>query len=216
MEAGVSTELSPRARRFLATLERRPAVPTAEVETIITGSGFPCFAPWLAFHDRYAGYVETVGRDGFIWGLVHRNPYWLAPNKPDIDGEGDGQTWYITCADGHPSYDYRLENTGEFLGGAPAESFDIHVERIALGWEFKQRGEVRSLSTDEMRGPAFREAFEDRIKPHPVSEASDRFSRYYMSDSYFVVEWVETGALRRGYERAKQAEPGAAAHGGDM
>ena len=202
MGASVSAELSPRARTFLATLERRPAVPTAEVEAIVTGSGFPCFTPWLAFHDRYAGYVEALRQDGFVWGLVHRNPRWLAPNKPDIDSEADELTWYIGSADGHPSYDYRLDNTGEFLGGAPAESFDIHVERIALGREFQRRGVVRAWSDDELRGPAARDTFEARVKAHLVAEASDRFSRYYRSESHFVVECVETGALRRGYDRS--------------
>ena len=200
MDVGVSAGLSPRARRFLATLERRPAVPTAEVEAIITGSGFPCFTPWLAFHDRYAGYVEAVSRDGFVWGLVHRNPRWLAPNKPDIDSEADEQTWYVSCADGHPSYDYRLDNTGEFLGGAPAESFGVHVERIALGREFMRRGVARTWSADELRGPAARHTFEEKVKAHPVAEASDRFSRYYVSESHFVVECVETGVFSRGYD----------------
>jgi hypothetical protein len=202
VEASGSAELSSRARRFLATLERRPAVPTAEVEAIITGSGFPCFAPWLTFHERYAGYVERSAHDWFIWGLAHRNPYWLGANAVDVDSELDGKTWYITCADGHPSYTYRLEHTGEFLGG-PAESFDIHVERLALGWEFKQRGAARVCSVDELRDPAFRQVFEARVKPYWVAEASDRFSRYYMSDSYFVVESVQSGALRRGYQLAR-------------
>ena len=61
-----------------------------------------------------------------------------------LDSELGGKTWQIFCADGHPSYNYRLEQTGEFIG-APAESFDIHVERIARGWEFEQRGACQAV-----------------------------------------------------------------------
>lgn len=192
-------DLTPRARQFLSSLERRPAVPTEEVEAIIAAKGFPCFAPWLAFHERYAGYLLR-GNDGFLLGLVHRQAYWLAPNTPDIDGEGDGKTWYITCADGHPSYTYRLENTGEFLGW-PAESFDTHVERSALWWEFRQRGPVRVWPLDELRGPVGRDTFERAVKPHLIAEATDRFFRYYATDTHFVAEWAETGELRLGYDR---------------
>jgi hypothetical protein len=201
MRLGGQTELSPRAQRFLSTLERRPAVPTAEVEAIITARGFPCFAPWLEFHERYAGYVLR-GNDWFILGLVHRNSYWFGPNYPDVEAEIDGKTWYITCADGHPSYNYRLDNAGEFLGW-PAESFDIHIERSALWWEFRQRGGVRVWSVDELRGPVGRATFERAVKQHLITEACDRFFRYYVSDAHFVVERVKTGELRLGYDRVK-------------
>ena len=196
-----AAELSPRARRFLATLERRAAIPTEEVEAIIQTSGFPCFAPWLAFHERYAGFVHQTDYDWFIWGLAHRDPYWLDPNAVQIDSRSGGQSWHVTCADCHPSYNYRLDHTGIFLGGdAPAESYDIHVEQGALGWEFKQIGQFRAWKDEELRDPAFRALFEERIEPHPVPEATDCYSRYFMSARYFVVQSVKTGTLRRGYE----------------
>ena len=205
MRAGVLIELSTRARRYLDTLERRAAVPTAEVETIIREAGFPCFIPWLAFHDRFAGYVEESASDWFIWGLAHRDPYWRDANAVDIDSKSDGQTWSIACADGHPSHNYRLDHAGVFVSGYSAESFGIHVERIALGWDFGGRGKFRSWTTAELRDAAFREVFEERIKPHLVPEASDRFSRCYRTDTYFVVESSATGSLQRGFERTSSA-----------
>lgn len=177
-------ELSSRARSFLATLERRPTVPAGEVEEIIIRSGYPCFPHWLQFQDRYAGYVERIGWDTAIWGLIQKNT-----DEPEIEVcEG---TWYITCADLHPSYEYRLDNRGEFLGGR-AESFDIHVERLSLGWEFCQRGEARVLDADELQGLVFSDHFRKQIKHHLVPEASDRYSRYYMSDTWLVVELART------------------------
>src|SRR5215467_1789624 len=108
--------LSSRAVAFLSTLERRSFVPTRKVEEIIGNRGYPCYPKWLEFHERFAGYVETIGPDVAVWGLIHENPQWLLPMKADIDREPLQETWYITCADVHPSYNYRLDDKGEFLG----------------------------------------------------------------------------------------------------
>src|SRR5258708_6735285 len=95
--------LTQRATRFLTNLERRSAIPTKEIESIIRSKGYPCFAPWLDFHERFAGYVEVWGRDWAIWGLAHGAPHWLAPQAAEIDREPHEETWYISCVDCHPS-----------------------------------------------------------------------------------------------------------------
>ena len=192
--------LSNRAKSFLATLERRPAIPTKDVELIICDQGLPCFPVWLDFHERYAGFLEVFGRDWAIWGLVHNNPEWLRSRKAEVDREPHEEVWYITCADAHPSYSYRLDNKGEFLGD-PAESFDIHVERIALGWDFHQRGQSRALSTAELRALCSQEILMTQMKDDLVSGASDCFFRYYMNDTYLLVEDAKTGMLRKGKVR---------------
>ncbi|MCL2779780.1 MAG: hypothetical protein FWD73_17445 [Polyangiaceae bacterium] len=193
--------LTTRASNYLKTLKRRPSIPVKEVETIIRNQGFPVFDSWLDFHERYAGYEDTIGRDLAIWGLVHEDPYWLAPREADIDRELYEETWYITCADVHPSYTYRLTNTGEFLG-APAQSFDTNVERLALGWEFFQTVGGRAMTMTELRAPEFRDIFLNHIKPFLVAEASDNFIRYYMNDTYLISEIVETGDFRQGNVRS--------------
>jgi len=192
-----SHPLSTRALKWLSTLERRSAVPVAEVESLILDAGLPCFDVWLDFHERYAGFVEPIGLDQAVWGLIHAAPSWLSPMRPEFDREPDEDTWYIACADAHPSYDYSLDNRGEFVG-APAESFDVIVERNALGWEFRQRGSTRALTGDELRGENFRQVFEKQIRPFLVPEASDKHSRYYLSPQYLLVENATTGDLRRG------------------
>ncbi len=157
--------------------------------------------PWLAFLDRFAGYVEQSASDWSIWGLAHRDPYWWDANAVHIDSRSDGRSWSIASGDGHPSHNYRLDHTGVFPGGYRAESFGIHVERIALGWDFAGLDKFRFWTTAELRDAASREVFEERIKPHPEPEASDRFSRCYRTDTHFVVESSATGSLQRGYER---------------
>ncbi len=43
--------------------ERRPAVPTAQVEALLREHGLPCLPLWLEFHDRDARYVEQIYSD---------------------------------------------------------------------------------------------------------------------------------------------------------
>jgi len=173
--------LTTRANNYLKTLKRHPSIPAKEVEAIIRGQGFPVFDPWLDFHERYAGYEDIIGQDWAIWGLVHEASYWLAPREADIDRELYEETWYITCADVHPSYSYRLTDKGKFLLG-PAQSFDTFVERLALGWEFCHMVGSRPMTMDELRAPEFRDEFLNHIKQFLVEEASDNFVRGYMND----------------------------------
>jgi hypothetical protein len=165
---------------------------------MIRDQGFPCAPSWLEFHERYAGYVEVIGRDVAIWGLVHANPQWMAPRQVDVDGESDGKTWYITSADVHPSYVYRLDQNGEFLGG-PAQSFDIHVERVAAFVEFQKRQHCRPLSGEELRSSRVREMLAAKAAPSLLVEASDAFFNCYVSRNYLLVVHAPTGALRNGF-----------------
>jgi hypothetical protein len=131
-----------------------------------------------------------------VWGLVHDDPAWLLPRKAEIDREPNDNTWYVTCADVHPSYNYRLDDNGEFLG-PPAISFDVHLERVALGWEFSLKGASRVLSKSEVQEQQFTELFNTSIKPpHLIPEASDRYTRYYMSQRHLVVEDAASGSIK--------------------
>lgn len=190
--------LSSRAVGLLSTLERRPFITTRKVEDILRNQGGPCYPKWLDFHERFAGYVDSIGRDAAIWGLIHVIPQWLAPMKADIDREPLQETWYITCADVHPSYDYRLDDKGEFVGNS-AQSFEKHVERIAVGWGFGRGRRTELIDSEELRSQAFLSLFHNTLKSAVVPEASDRYSTYYMDDRYLVVENAETGKLRRAW-----------------
>jgi hypothetical protein len=187
-------EVSTRARKYLATLEKRVSIPIKKVEDAILATGNPCFPTWLDFHEKYSGYLEWFGNDWAIWGLVHPNSVWLEPNVPDIEREPGEETFYIRCADTHPSFNYRLDQNGTFLGGK-AENFGIFVERVAVGWEFAQHGKSRILTPEELRTHEFRNTFEKLLRRHLIHEASDRFSRYYMDASHLVIENVKTEEL---------------------
>ncbi|MDH5692827.1 MAG: hypothetical protein OEZ47_06965 [Gammaproteobacteria bacterium] len=195
--------LSNRANNFLSTLKRVPGLSASEVEKIIKSQGYPCFDAWLDFQDRFAGYVEEFGGEAAVWGLVHEEPYWLPKKKAEIESEPDGKTWYISCADAHPSYSYQLENNGEFLG-TPSESFDIYVERKSVAWHFNSNCEAELIKKPELSDPSFQKVFDLEIKKDLVPEASDKFSKYYMNDFYFLIEDCKSGKFRRAY-RAKRS-----------
>ena len=187
--------------RFLSTLERRPAVPTKEVEAIIAAAGYPLFTPWLAFHERYAGYVEQFYNDWFIWGLAHRESYWWGPNA--VACERDGASCSIWCAEGHPTYSYELDQDGRFGAHGQHRSFDLYVERVAAVRELVPRESARELQRDELHGEVFLNFFRERIQPFLVAELSDQFCRFYLSDTHFVLEDAENGKFRRAWERRR-------------
>ena len=94
----------------------------------------PIFESWLEFHAQFAGYKEVIGREIAYWGIVHANPGW-----PWVANEAYVRTrrgeWLVNCADVHPSYDYTLDPSGQFLsvgGGGYYESFAMKVERDAV------------------------------------------------------------------------------------
>lgn len=188
--------LTKRATDFLSTLERREHLPTESVSELIVRAGFEPLGHWLAFHERYAGYVDDLGNDDAILGLAHRSPQWLEAEEIEIEEENDGVTRYITCADVHPSYTYQLDHRGEFLGG-PARSFDVHFERKAMGWEFGRDRKVRFLSAADFRGVRGLEPDEG----HVVQEASDEFSRYVLVENYLVVTSGDGATVRKAWQR---------------
>src|SRR6185295_3182144 len=123
--------LTERARKYLATLQRMEAIPTRDAEASLRQQEVPISPAWLDFHDRYAGYVEPMGHDVAIWGLIHREPTFLEAGRVSVDHivQPDLDEWYVVCADVHPSYQYELDSKGEFF--EKARSFDVLVEQNA-------------------------------------------------------------------------------------
>jgi hypothetical protein len=186
------------AQNYLASLRRIEPVPTSEVERVIRTQGDPCPEVWLEFHDRYAGYVEPIGEDTAIWGLVHRDSYWIEPGRASIE-EIEKGLWYVTCAEVHPSYGYYLDNNGVFAGNQ-ARSFDVKVERSALFSAFSAQGPVRML-VNELNEPDVILALRKDTAGQLETSASDEFSRYYRSTKYLVRENANTGNIVVGWMR---------------
>ncbi len=184
--------LTTRATTYLATLERTPTPSTAEVEAALRERSLPRFDSWLSFHERYAGYVEPLGRDKAVWGLIHGQGTWLK-NTPDVDREVKEERWYVRCADVHPSYNYTLDHSGEFLAH-PARTFDVKVERDALVHELGRQGRLARLyGAGPFDDPVL--ALVAEARERQVAEASDGFFRYFYSEFCVVVEDVELGEI---------------------
>lgn len=185
--------LTDRAQKYLTTLQRLPPVPTRDVERALREEGAPCFEVWLDFHELYAGYVEPLGADQAVWGIVHQKSQWIPPGRASVEQTSEqGSEWLVTCADVHGSYVYRLTDTGRFFERS-AESFDIKVERNAARMAFARDPRGRAQIWFELKDPAFRERLNREAKVVP--EASDRFYRIYLGDSVFAVEHRASGVL---------------------
>lgn len=138
-----------------------------------------------------------MGRDTAVWGLAHEQSRWIDPGRASVEKEPHEKVWYIVCADVHPSYSYKLDHLGEFLG-EPAVSFDVKVERNALAVDFMSRGTTRYL-VQELKDPIRIKAFLEgaAIDPH----TADKFARYHVSTQYLLKEDVESGGFIYGWAR---------------
>ncbi len=127
--------LSSQANEYLNSLRRHATAPAAEVAELLRRRKVPEYEHWLDFQCRYGGYEERIAHDRAIWGLVHHDSEWLPPNELVI--ELDDEKRQIACADTHPSYDYWLDEYGQFFSSghiAVCGSFEVKVERDAILW----------------------------------------------------------------------------------
>lgn len=179
--------LSTRAIACLASMKRHTPVPVEEVVEALKRAECPGIEPWLDFQAWYGGYVEDLGEDEAIWGVMHREAYWLTPGEVEIDRESD--PWRIACAEAHPSYDFWLDSNGEFdsTGGAGHyERFDVRVERGAVFWEGTTQGRVWRLDWD-LLGVVSATELRARTGAELVPEASDRYSTCWRAEAVIIV-----------------------------
>jgi hypothetical protein len=192
--------LTERAQRYLALLKRVRPAPAEVVERAFREQGEPCPDVWLDFQERFAGYVEPLGQETAVWGIIHEKSQWTPPCAVWIENwYENGETSRARCADVHGSYDYWLGDGGIFHRPL-AETFEIKVERNAARATFMG---------DPNRPPKWcfalaDEAFLDRVHRETslVPEASDKHRRILTGDTLFAEEDVETGRIVSALTRA--------------
>ena len=185
--------LTDRAKRWLSTLDRKPAIATGEVREALLRKGVEPFDSWLSFHEQYAGYIEPIGHDRAIWGLMQSGGDFMPEREVVVDYDATDKRWYVCCADAHPSYEYELAETGDVLAG-PAATFSIHVERCALRDWFCDRGDppVVEFNVKSPEAVARIEAETER-----VDAASDKYFDYRVGESMLAIfeaekrRWLE-------------------------
>lgn len=179
--------LSPRGRAYLESMSRVDHASSEVVAGLLLAEGCPVAAAWLEFQDAFGGYVEPIGHDVAIWGVVHSDPDWLLPDSVEVEHKA-GSAWRIVCADVHPSYDYWLDETGQFVsvGSGRYEKFKTKVERNAVFWEMVSSGRTWTISSDPPSGSRI-PGFVAQSDCKPVAEASDRYSTLYKSESIILV-----------------------------
>jgi hypothetical protein len=187
--------LSERARHYLSTMTRIPAVPTEEIERVLKRQGDKCFPAWLEFHERYAGYIEPLGLESAVLGIVHTRSRWIRPGCAIVSRSYESNAfWFVTCADVHPSYVYSLGDSG-FFRERPASSFEVNLERSAARVAFfGEPGPTRPQRFPQYP-PA--QALLDRLQTETsiVAEASDEHYQVLLGERLYAVRETSTGRL---------------------
>jgi hypothetical protein len=180
--------LSDRARWYLSTLKRQTPVSTEVVERVLKEQGVPCHPAWLDFHERYAGYVEPLGLESAVLGLVHERSKWIVPMRAAVQPSYESSAAvFVTCAEAHPSYVYQLGDNGFFRAPAAA-SFDVKLERSAARVSFFKRPGARSVFGARVQALYARLCAEASVCP----EASDEHYQLLVGDRHFALRESST------------------------
>ncbi len=186
--------LSKRARSYLASLERRAAVPTRDVEAAIVRAGYEPFPAWLAYHDAYAGYVEPLGRESAVLGLVHGASHWLAAGEAEVDLWDDGAL-VITCADVHPSFAYTLFSDGHFWssgGAGECATYDVKVEQSGAFVEKTRDGrDWKRIVRPMVDNPSGLTRLREALGAARVDEASDVYNETWVARDAMWLEGAD-------------------------
>lgn len=202
--------LSDRARRYLATLKRLPALTDeATIADKLREAGVPPLEVFIRFQMDFGGYGEWYGLNRFVWGIVHdqtdpdsafepgKVDGWMEEIAKEDEDEFDWpaddaepekeERWYVTCADCHISDHWMLDSRGWLLwcGYPKATSFETKIERDAVSWEIGQTAKFREVRFD---GPMTEiiPVLMPRIAAGRIPEASDELSSLHAIDGLYV------------------------------
>jgi hypothetical protein len=174
---------SERALAYLRTLERRDYVrDLTVVRDALISNGIPAAEAFLELHSALAGYVEPALNDEFVYGIIHLDSYWYGPLTP-FARERDG-LWYVTYADGHPSYRREIDDNGVMYGdgGKTAASFVTFIEHHAFIAAFWSSGPtVRNYVTVPVSST---EGLKDSLEPLRVREMSDGVATIWATPTF--------------------------------
>ena len=203
--------LTERARRYLATRKRLPALSDeAAIAEALRQAGVPPLEVFVRFQVAFGGYVEWHGLNRFVWGIVHDQPDpdsafepgkvdgWMEEVEVEDDNEWDWpaddedekkkeERWYVTCADCHLSDHWMLDSRGWLLwcGYPKATSFETKIERDAVAWEVGQTAKFREVRFDAPLLEVI-PVLLPRIAAGRIPEASDELSDTYLSGGLYV------------------------------
>jgi hypothetical protein len=185
--------LSPRAQAYLDGLQRVAVPDVREVEQQLRQELPHVPAAWLAFHERYGGFVQPLGEDRAILGLMFTEGTWVVPNACGLELD-DPRDPIVMCADVHPTYSYYLDQDGKFLGD-PSDNFEVYLERCALYVAFKsvKPGRVVHIPNKDL-SDATMEQVRQVMQHGRVAEASDSYKTMYEAESMLITSH-EAGSL---------------------
>ena len=184
--------LTHRAQQYLATFERRPAVPVEEVKRLLARGGHPSFEPWLDYHARYAGCVDA--RRGFVLGLTQPVAGALPALALQVRCGKWGQECEVQIADTDETYEMNSRGEVNYVDYVEADTFERQLERDALLWEFEQQCKADYVDDDLCEGLL------PLLEDDWIPEASDKFIDAYRNNRYLFFVETRTRVVRDAFE----------------
>jgi len=130
----------------------------------LAANGIDDHARILEFQRAYGGVSDPLGRNAFVWGVIHQAPVHMAPNELEVlEAEGD-EPALVQCADADPQDALFIDSNGAIYDsrGAPAYgSFEAMFRRGKLlanysfdygRWNEVKRNEAQVLANAERFG----------------------------------------------------------------
>jgi hypothetical protein len=100
--------------------------------------------------------------------------------------------WFVYCAEVHPSYVYKLGDTG-FFRELAASSFEVKLERDAARVEFYARPGAKGWLRKGWWPPPPALIYQLKQDAREVPEASDEHYRLWFSDRFYALQNTATG-----------------------
>ena len=185
-------DLSPRAKTYLARLER--ASSTVDRQNILDSfivNDAPIFEPLIAFQQNYSGYQLMVGHVPVTFGLLKGDGgYPVRTGTAIIDfelSELNTSEYLFSCAWSDIPFSWTLDEYGRFYEDyhITASSFDKVVESWAILDEIENDDSYQTIMQDEQLGII---DLDKRLALEMIEEASDAYRLWFRNYSIFMTQ----------------------------
>lgn len=187
------TELSIRAKNFLANQERFPSTVIREeiIESFIANNA-PIFEPLIEFQQKYSGYEFMAGLEPIHFGLLQGDRGYPARTGTAIVEFSESDTgtakYQFVCATSLYQMDFTLDEHGRYYEDYEivASSFDKTIEHLAIWDELKKKEGFKIFLRN---GKLDIQELDRKLGLTIIPEASDEYTLWFNGDFTYLSQW---------------------------
>ncbi len=184
------TELSERAKRFLAGVERLSSTVDREqiIESFLNNDA-PVFEPLIEFQQKYSGYKFLAGLEIIHCGILQGDggyPVRSGTAIVEFSVSYPGTSNYeFVCATADCQPIFTLDEYGRFYenGEIIASSFDKKMEHLAIWDELEVKEDFRIVLHEQALGI---QELDMKLDLTMIREASDQYTLWFKNDSIYL------------------------------